>query len=130
MLTFLWVNNQFIYIFLKNSTKVKKFVKVLNKENVGLYDFFDSYQKYIPSRVNSTELLQNSGLLWSSNPNFAKFTGKHLHQSPFLNKVVFIEKETLAQVFSCEFCEICKNTFSSRTPLLAASISAIKYINK
>ena len=23
----------------------------------------------------------------------------------------FIEKETLAQVFSCEFCEIFKNTF-------------------
>ena len=26
------------------------------------------------------------------------------------------EKETLAQVFSCEFCEISKNTFSCRTP--------------
>ena len=23
----------------------------------------------------------------------------------------FIKKETLAQLFSCEFCEICKNTF-------------------
>ena len=33
--------------------------------------------------------------------NFAKFTGK----------------QTLAQVFSCEFCEISKNTFSYRTPL-------------
>ena len=26
-------------------------------------------------------------------------------------KKVFIKKETLAQVFSCEFCEISKNTF-------------------
>ena len=62
--------------------------------------------------------------------NFAKFTGKHLCQSLFLNKGAgrglhwvsfliklqaescnFIEKETLAQVFSCEFCEISKNTF-------------------
>ena len=25
----------------------------------------------------------------------------------------FIKKETLAQVFSCEFCEIFKNTFSA-----------------
>ena len=33
----------------------------------------------------------------------------------------FIQKETLAQVFSCEFCEISKNTFSSRTPSVAAS---------
>ena len=28
----------------------------------------------------------------------------------------FIEKETLAQVFSCKFCEISKNTFYYRTP--------------
>ena len=33
----------------------------------------------------------------------------------------FIKKETLAQVFSCEFCEISKNTFFHRTPLVAAS---------
>ena len=38
--------------------------------------------------------------------NFAKFTGKRLCQSLFFNK-----KETLAQVFSCDFCEISKNTF-------------------
>ena len=38
--------------------------------------------------------------------NFAKFTGKHLCQSFFI-----IKKETLAKVFSCEFCEISKNTF-------------------
>ena len=29
--------------------------------------------------------------------------------------------ETLAQVFSCEFCKISKNTFFYRTPLVAAS---------
>ena len=43
--------------------------------------------------------------------NFAKFTGKHLCQS------LFIKKETLAQVFSCEFCEISKNTFYYTTPV-------------
>ena len=47
--------------------------------------------------------------------NLAKFTGNHLCQS------LFIKKETLAQVFSCECCEICKNTFSYRTPEVAAS---------
>ena len=73
---------------------------------------------------------------------FAKFTGKHLHQGLFFDKVEacnfikketlteacsfikkktlaeawnFIKKETLAQVFSCELCEISKNTFSYRT---------------
>ena len=34
----------------------------------------------------------------------------------------FIKKETLAQVFSFEFCEISKNTFFYRTPLVAASV--------
>ena len=58
--------------------------------------------------------------------NFAKFTRKHLGQSLFLNKVAgaacnFIIKETLAQAFSCEFCEIFKNTFFYRTPPVAAS---------
>ena len=32
----------------------------------------------------------------------------------------FIKKETLAQVFSCEFCDITKNTFSYRTSPMAA----------
>ena len=41
-----------------------------------------------------------------------KFTRKHLCQSLFLIKLqAFIKKETLAQVLSCECCEISKNTF-------------------
>ena len=58
--------------------------------------------------------------------NLAKFTAKHLWQSLFFNKVAgLIEKETLAQVFSCEFCQISKNTFSYRTPPMAASDTGI-----
>ena len=34
--------------------------------------------------------------------------------------ISFIKKETLTQVFSCEFCEIFQNTFSYRTPRMAA----------
>ena len=48
---------------------------------------------------------------------FAKFTGKHLCQSLFFNKVA--DQKTKAQVFSCEFCEISQNTFSYRTPPVA-----------
>ena len=47
--------------------------------------------------------------------NFAKFTGKHAEACKF------IKKETLAQVFSCEFCEISKNIFTYRTSPMAAS---------
>ena len=57
---------------------------------------------------------------------FAKLTEKHLCQSPFFNKVAGLRpetllKKTLAQVLSCEFCEIPKNTFSYKTPSVAAS---------
>ena len=54
--------------------------------------------------------------------NFAKFTGKHLCQNLVFNKVADLKKESLAQVFSCEFFKISKNTFFHRTPLVAASI--------
>ena len=33
-----------------------------------------------------------------------------------------MKKETLAQVFSCNFYEISKDTFFYRTPLVAASV--------
>ena len=39
-----------------------------------------------------------------------------------------IKKETLAQVFSCEFCEIFKITFLYRTPPVAASVVAHVYL--
>ena len=60
---------------------------------------------------------------------FPKFTGKQLYQSLFFKKVAglnFIKKETLAQVFSSEFCEISKSSFSYRIPLVAASEYPIK----
>ena len=42
----------------------------------------------------------------------------HLFQRLFFDKVAgqaynFIKKETLTQVFSCEFCDISKNAFST-----------------
>ena len=46
--------------------------------------------------------------------NFAELTRKYLCRNLFFDKVKtfnFIKNEFLAQVFSCEFCEICKNTF-------------------
>ena len=36
----------------------------------------------------------------------------------------FIKKDALPQVFSCEFCEISKNTFPHRTPPVAAFVDS------
>ena len=49
-----------------------------------------------------------------------------MYQSLFFYKLAgltcnFIKKETLAQVFSCEFYEISKNPYSYKTPPAAAS---------
>ena len=73
----------------------------------------DKSQK-VAVRSSRPEVFCKKGVL----RNFAKFTEKHLCQGLFFN---FIKKETMAQVFSCEFYEISKNTFFNRTPLLAAS---------
>ena len=72
---------------------------------------------------------KNLGLAWSRSSrqevfckkgvfrNFAKFTGKHLWISS-------IKKETLGQVFSCEFCKFSKNIYYFRTPPVVASVGA------
>ena len=57
--------------------------------------------------------------------NFTKFTVKHLCQSLFLNKVTGLIPVTLAQVFSCEFCEISKNTFFTEHFWTAASVFGV-----
>ena len=59
--------------------------------------------------------------------NLANFTGKHLCQSLFFNKVAGVRpatllKKTLAQVFSSEFCEIFKSTYFHETSPVAASV--------
>ena len=58
--------------------------------------------------------------------NFAKFTKSICARVSFSIRLQakannFIKKETLAQIFSCEFCEILKNIFSYRTPPVTAS---------
>ena len=62
-------------------------------------------------RCSRPEVFCKKGVL----RNFAKFTGL---RSQACN---FIKIETLAQVFSSEFCEISKNTSCYRTPAVAAS---------
>ena len=50
--------------------------------------------------------------------NFAKFTGKHLCQSLFFNKVAGlrpVEKETLAHVFPVNFKKFLRTTFLQNT---------------
>ena len=43
--------------------------------------------------------------------------------TPIKPTQIRVKNEALAQVFSCEFCEISKNTFFYRTPQVAASVT-------
>ena len=63
--------------------------------------------------------------------NFANFTGKHLCQILIQNKVAtLLKKGTLAQVFSCEFYKISKNTFFTEHFWTNASILQVNSTNK
>ena len=53
--------------------------------------------------------------------NFTKFTGNHLHQSRFFNRVAGLRPN----VYSCEFCETSKNTFTNRASLVTASKNSL-----
>ena len=56
--------------------------------------------------------------------NFPKFTGKYLCQS------LFFKKETVAQVFSCEFSKISKNAFFTEYLLTTASYAYVLLLLK
>ena len=70
--------------------------------------------KWVKSRSSRPEVFFRKDFL----RNFAKFTGETPVPESLFNK------DTLAQVFSCEFCEISKNTFFYKTPSMAASVNA------
>ena len=72
------------------------------------------FKPFSKHRSSRPEVFCKKGVL----RNFGKFTEKHLCQILFFSKV-----ETLAQVFSFEFCEVSKNTRSFRTHSVAASKS-------
>ena len=65
--------------------------------------------------------------------NFTKFTGKHMYQSLFCNKVAglrpatLLKKRLLAQVFSYEFCGISKSTFFTEHLWAIASVSSKEF---
>ena len=57
---------------------------------------------------------------------FSTYRSSHrrcfVRKGVLINSCNFIKKETLTQVFSCEFCEISKNTFSTQHLWTTASI--------
>ena len=80
------------------------------------------WQKYLPLPGFAYIQKQSSGgVLWERcSQKFRKTHRKTLSCRPQASN--FIKTETLAQMFSCEFCEIFKTTFFYRIPPVAASV--------
>ena len=99
------------------------------RDKYGKGVFHPSSQTFGKARSSRSRMFFKIGAL----KNFVNFTGKHLCWSLFFNKVTglqacnFIKKETPMQVFFCEICEIFKNTFFHRTPLVVTSAKRSKY---
>ena len=97
-------------IVLLTKSKLNSIEALISK---ALTDSNISHEKFVLiNRSSRPDVFCKKGVL----RNFAKFLGKHLYQSLFFIEVAggacnFTKKDTLAQVFSCEFCEISKNTF-------------------
>ena len=112
-------------LFSSNGSLITLFLNKTNKnENTGCHGMFLPCKSHFISKQKSFIFLLfgSWSLIRSSHPevfcrrgvlrNFAKSTGRHLCQSLFFNKVAGPKgEETLTQVFSCEFCEISKNSF-------------------
>ena len=120
-------------------------------QNLRVNQFLFNTNSLIWFRISCLEVFCKKGVL----SNFAKFTGKHLCQRLLLINLQashilkqscswtlsvqlhvclsmceacnFIKKECLAQIFSCEFCEISKNTFFYRSPPVVAFVGCTSF---
>ena len=86
------------------------------RKNSWSFTNIQNYKVFAGSRGKYRSIQQRCSVEKCVPRNFTKFTRKHLCQSLFFNKVAGLKpatllKKVLTQVFSCEFCEISKNTF-------------------
>ena len=82
---------------------------------------FNYFHAEIYIKATSTQQFSGSHRRYSIKKDVRKkFTGKHLCQSLFINK------ETLPQVFSCKFSKIFKNTFLQNTSRQLPYLSIVR----
>ena len=93
--------------------------------------YYSPYRLYVGNRIGGILVYVKSTIPSHriSCKNFSYSIDSSSRPEVICKTCNFIKKETLAQVFSCEFCEISKNTFSYRTPPIAASSLSLFKIN-
>ena len=100
---------------------IKKVLKNISKRSVKFQA--NSCTLFSEPRSSCSQMFFKIGVL----ENSAIFTGKHLCWSFFF---FFKKKDTPIQVLSCEYCEIFKNSFFYRKPLVAASANLPLYFER
>ena len=115
--------------FVSSNRVFRKVLSILVSESkqismLQLISYFNEVNFFlIEFRSSRPEMFCRKGVL----RNFAKFTENHLCRSLFFNKdlrpATLLKKRLLAQVFSCEYCEISKNKFFYRATPVATSES-------
>ena len=95
----------------------EKRVKLLPRPVVLKKGWFPLLDSFFCFDVYDEQTQSPRGALWKRCSSKFRISQASL----FTQACNFIKKESLAQVFSREFCEISKDTFSYRTPLVAAS---------
>ena len=118
-LKILWVLNEWVKPFSSPEALFQQWTKtvwVSKKFSANIASIIKSIFKssYLKVFYKTLEISQNS----QENP-CPRVSFLIKLQVPSCN---FIKKEALAQVYSWEFCEIFKNTFFHRAPLVAGSI--------
>ena len=108
-----WALNLVLFekLFLREKYQNTEFFLVLNTSRKQSYQLKSSL---------TNVFIFGGGICWGHSPScFLKFC---VPSNQWKNTLLRATWQTLAQVFSYELCKISKNTFSFRTPLVAASV--------
>ena len=96
------------------------------------YNLFDSFiliRFFAQMKFRSTQRCSVKKVFLQISQNSQENTCARVYFLIKLQACNFIEKETLAQMLCCEFCEISKNILSYKTPLVVASGSQVFLFN-
>ena len=125
----------FYYFKIKLKIKVILYLSLWDQQNMSNLEINEWNWKVgsfsLGLRKGQSAVLRSSRLevfcLKTVLKNFAKFTGKHLCQSPFFHKVgglrpasLLLKKRLWYSCFPVNLAKIFKNTFFYRTPTVAA----------
>ena len=96
-----------------------RMVKSVERKGVTLWCFSGQVEEQIMSNNKERRRSREAEGGRESWREVSKTDGRRVGNRPEVCN--FIKKETLVEVFPCEFCEISKNTPSYRTPPVTAS---------